>query len=117
MEKKMPKIFGIKDIDNDLILTKNKKLAVIKVESLNFQIKPQKEQEAITLSFQKFLNSLDFPVQILMTTESLSIENYLKALEKKISTKKDKEIFKEYKENLNDFISKNKVLNRKTPEQ
>ncbi|MDD5193779.1 MAG: DUF87 domain-containing protein [Candidatus Nanoarchaeia archaeon] len=111
-QKKIKKIFGIKDISNNLIITKNKKLAVLKVESLNFQIKPEKEQEAITLSFQKFLNSLDFPVQILMTTETLSIDRYLKILKKKILNKRDKKIFNEYKENLKNFISKNKVLNR-----
>jgi len=57
----MQKIFGIKQIDNDLVLTNDKKkLAVLKVESLNFQIKPEKEQEAITLSFQNSLILLIF---------------------------------------------------------
>lgn len=111
-QKQMQQIFGIKEIADDLIITKNNKLAILKVESLNFQIKPEKEQEAITFSFQKFLNSLDFPIQILVTTETLSLDNYLKVLEKKITLKRDIEIFNEYKDNLKNFIDKNKVLNR-----
>ena len=111
-QKQIQKIFGIKEINNDITLYNDRRLAVLKVESLNFLIKPEKEQEAITFSFQKFLNSLDFPVQILVTTEILSIESYLNLLEKKMTSKKDTEIFEEYKENLNNFIEKNHVLNR-----
>jgi conjugal transfer ATP-binding protein TraC len=112
-QKQIQQIFGLKDIEENMIITtKNKKLAVLKVESINFQIKPQAEQEAITHSFQKLLNSLDFPVQILMTTEVLSIEDYLRSLREKILNKKDKIIYDEYKENLESFLKTNKVLNR-----
>ena len=99
---------GVKIKDNFLV-HKNKKLAVIKVDSLNFQIKPETEKETITLTFQKFLNSLDFPVQILMTTETLSLDSYLKSLKNRIE---DKEIFKEYENHLIKVIKDNSVSNR-----
>jgi len=111
-QKKMYKFFEIKNIKDDLLITNNNKLAILKIESLNFQIKPENEQEAITLSFQKFLNSLDFPIQILMTTENLSIKEYVESLEERIKNKDSKDIFSEYKEHLDEIVSKNKILNR-----
>ncbi len=111
-QMQMQKLFGIKQIKDDFLFTKDKKLAILKIESLNFQIKPEKEQEAITLLFQRLLNSLDFPIQIFMTTETLSLEKYLKVLEKRIKNKDSSEIFKEYKKHMENIIHKNKVLNR-----
>ena len=87
-KEKMEKWFYIKEIKNSLIVTKNKKLAVLKVEPINFSIKPQGEQEAIILSFQKFLNSLDFPIQLLMTTETLNLEEYLNNLRNNLDESK-----------------------------
>jgi hypothetical protein len=110
-EFKIKNFFDI-EIDNNLIHTKKKKLAVLKVEPVNFDIKPKKEQETITFAFQKLLNSLDFPIQILMTTENLSLGVYLKSLEQRIKGEKSKKIFKEYKGHMKDLINKNSVLNR-----
>jgi len=110
---KIQEMFKITDIKDNFLISKNKKLAILKVEPLNFQIKPEKEQEAITFSFQKFLNSLDFPIQILMTTETLSLDNYLKDLEKRTINKDFEELFNEYKNHITETVNKNKVLNRK----
>jgi len=110
-KEKMERWFYIKEIKNSLIITKNKKLAVIKVEPINFSIKPQGEQEAIILGFQKFLNSLDFPVQLLMTTETLNLEEYLETLKDKIDKSKT-DVFGEYKAHIKKVIKDNSVMNR-----
>jgi len=110
-KEKMEKWFYIKEIKNSLIVTKKKKLAVLKVEPINFSIKPLGEQEAIILSFQKFLNSLDFPIQLLMTTETLNLEEYLDNLKEKIDKSKVK-VFSEYKEHIKKIIKDNSVMNR-----
>jgi len=110
-KQKMEKWFCIKEIKNSLIVTKNKKLAVIKVEPINFSIKPEGEQEAIILSFQKFLNSLDFPIQLLMTTETLNLEEYLNNLRNNLDESKIK-VFIEYKEHIKKIIKDNSVMNR-----
>lgn len=105
---------GVKEIKDNLIITnENKKLAVLKIEPINFSIKPQGVQEAIISSFQKFLNSLDFPVQIIMNTESLNLRAYLKELEGKIvESKQFQDLFKKYKEHLEKTIQQKHVLNR-----
>ncbi|HJX50959.1 MAG TPA: hypothetical protein VJ438_05860, partial [Candidatus Nanoarchaeia archaeon] len=112
LKEKIEQFFAIKKIDDNLIFTQKEKLAVLKIDSINFQIKPEKEQETITLAFQKFLNSLDFPIQILMTTENLSIKDYFKSLESRINNEHSKEIFEEYKTHMQEIISENSVSNR-----
>ncbi len=112
-QKKKDNFLLVKEIKNDLIYTKDKKLAILKIEPINFSIKPNNSKEAITLIFQKFLNSLDFPIQILMNTETLNLEDYFKEMDKKISQNKEfSTLFKKYKEHLQSISSQNNVLNR-----
>ena len=68
-ETQVKELWSVKDIEDNAIITKKKKIAVIKAESINFSIKSEDEQEAIILTFKKLLNSLDFPLQIVMNTE------------------------------------------------
>jgi len=111
IKKKIQAFIGFKQIKQNLIYTQKKKMAVLKVEPINFSIKPQGEQEAIILSFQKFLNSLDFPIQLLMTTETLSLKEYLKTLKKNLQAE-SKDIFQQYKKHLKRIIKDNSVMNR-----
>ncbi len=103
---------GVKEIkENTMIMRDKRKVAILKVSSLNFSIKPQTTQETITLMFQKFLNSLDFPVQIMMNTESLNLQDYLVETEKRVDKKFEK-LYLEYKDSLEDTVAQNKVMNR-----
>ncbi len=111
-DPKMRKYVGIEDIENNLILTKDKiKLAVLKVTPINFAIKTSDEQGAISKAFQKFLNSIDFPVQIVMSTDELDLKSYTEAIDKNISKKYSK-LLENYKDSLKSTIANNKVMNR-----
>jgi len=105
---------GIKEIKDNLVHTlDNRKLAILKIEPINFAIKPQGTQEAIIGSFQKFLNSVDFPIQIMMNTESLNLSDYFKELQGKINNEETfQDLFKRYKEHIQKLISENDILNR-----
>jgi hypothetical protein len=109
---KLCQFLQIKEIKDDVIISiKDKKIAVIKVNPINFSIKLSEEKESIMYSFQKFLNSLDFPTQILMSTESLDLESYLDSLESR-TDQKFKEIFDDYKKYLIETIQSKKIMNR-----
>lgn len=111
--KKMSEFFEFEKIEDNLIIdSKGKKLAVLKVQPLNFGIKPQEEKETIVFAFQKFLNSLDFPVQILMNTESINIDSYVESIESKHKDDKFKDLFDKYKNHLKQTIVSDKLLNR-----
>lgn len=72
----------IADIVDEIILLKNGSLrTVIEVTSINFELRSGDEQTAILQNFQRFLNSLDFPLQIVVNSRRLNINEYIKLLE------------------------------------
>lgn len=81
------KYINVEEVKNDLVVLKNKSLrAILLVSSINFDLKSSDEQEAIIGGYQNFINSLDFPVQIMISSKKLDIEPYLELLEKKRKT-------------------------------
>lgn len=81
------KYVNVEEIKNDLIVLKNRSLrAIFLVSSINFDLKSADEQEAIIGGYQNFLNSLDFPVQIMISSRKLDIGPYLELLENKRKT-------------------------------
>jgi len=92
---------------------KERKIAVLKVEPINYSIKPEDEKKAIIYSFQKFLNSLDFPIQIVMITGVLNLDDYFIASEKtKVHGKLFNEIHEEYEKFLKETVWDNSILNK-----
>lgn len=68
----------IAEIREDTVLLKNGGFrAVLAVGSLNFSLKSEEEQEAILRSYQGFLNTLEFPLQIVVRSMPLNIDSYL----------------------------------------
>jgi len=55
----------------------------MKCSTINFLLKNTDEQDAIIMSFQRFLNSLDFPIQIIVRSKKLDIDSYLSNLNEK----------------------------------
>ena len=51
------------------------------VNSINFNLKSPDEQTALLDTFKNFLNSLEFPIQILIQSRILDLDEYLKNLE------------------------------------
>ncbi len=75
---------NIEDIQDGVVFLKGKSLrAILMTSSVNFSLKSTEEQDAIIYKYQSFLNSLDFPVQILMVSRHLNITDYLTAIEQK----------------------------------
>lgn len=80
----------IDQIKEGVIILKNKLLrGVLMVSSLNFALKSEDEQSAIIYQFQSFLNSLDFPCQILVQSRKINITGYIDKLKKLEKEQKD----------------------------
>jgi type IV secretory pathway VirB4 component len=62
--------------------------AVIMCKSINFDLMSPQEREAIEFSYQGFLNSLYFPVQIFIRSQKVDMRPYLEKLDK-IRTEQD----------------------------
>lgn len=67
--------------DNIIIMKDWSARIVLKCSTINFLLKSIEEQDSIIISFQRFLNSIDFPVQIIIRSKKLDIDPYLKKLE------------------------------------
>jgi type IV secretory pathway VirB4 component len=66
--------------DNTVIMKDNTLVAVLMISSINFALKSEEEQNAIVQAYISFINSLDFPVQIVIQSRKLNINNYLDSL-------------------------------------
>ena len=63
--------------DNVVIMKDDSARLVLKCSSINFLLKSSEEQDSIIISFQRFLNTLKFPIQILVRSKKLDIDSYL----------------------------------------
>jgi conjugal transfer ATP-binding protein TraC len=83
-EDNMYKFLKIDKIKNNIIKVKDKKISILKIEPINFSIRNEQEKQIVITQFQKFLNSLSFPVQIVIATDNLNLDIYLAKLQKKV---------------------------------
>lgn len=75
------KYVDVDEIRDGVVVLKTGTLrAVLLVSSLNFDLKSTEEQDAIIGQYQAFLNSLDFPVQIVVSSRRFNIDPYLERL-------------------------------------
>ncbi|MBU0470573.1 MAG: ATP-binding protein [Nanoarchaeota archaeon] len=95
-----------------------RKLTILKVEPINFNLRNKLEREIVIKTFQKFLNSLDFPVQIVIATDTLNLDTYLAKLEERVDslTKKTGKdyntILDDFKKHMQNMIASEGLLNR-----
>lgn len=68
--------------DNTIVLKDGSLRTVFKTSSLNLNLKSEQEQNAVIYSYQNFLNTLEFPVQIIIRSKKLDLDNYIEKLKK-----------------------------------
>lgn len=89
-KQKMPstqQFLPIKEIKEGIVIMKDGSMrAVLMVSSMNFALKGDDEKNAIIASYQAFLNSLSFPIQIYIKSRRLYLDNYLNKLNQTLAT-------------------------------
>jgi len=90
--------------DNIVIMKDGSARIVLRVEAVNFALKSEPEQDAIIYSFQHFLNSLQFPIQILVRSLKVDIEWYLTRL-KNLTAGQQNKLLKEQSERYIEFLT------------
>lgn len=63
--------------ENMIIMNDGSFRAVVRCQSINFDLMSQREREGVEYSYQNFLNSLYFPVQVLIRSRRIDIGPYL----------------------------------------
>ncbi len=67
--------------DNTVIMKDGTLRSVILVSSINFSLKSEDEQNATIAAYVSFLNSIEFPLQIVIQSRRLNIDRYLEVLQ------------------------------------
>ena len=97
---------NIAEIKDDVVVLKNGGLrAILQTSSVNFNLKSEEEQNAIIYSYQSFLNSLDFPVQIVVQSRKLDIDKYIENV-RDIAEKHENPLLKEQTLEYAEYVQK-----------
>ncbi|MBI4033302.1 MAG: hypothetical protein HY377_02210 [Candidatus Blackburnbacteria bacterium] len=106
----------VADITDDIVLTKDGGAAlVLKSSAVNFSLLSEKEQGALIFAYAALLNSLSFPIQILVRSRRKDISNYLKFLEGeegKQTNPKLKGLMSSYRNFVTQVVKKRNVLDK-----
>lgn len=68
--------------DGIVIMNDGSFRSVVMVKSINFDLMSPQEQEAVEYSYQGFLNSLFFPIQIFLRSQKVDLQPYIAKLDK-----------------------------------
>lgn len=112
------KFIEIQDIQEDvIILTSGNACLVMEVQTTNFALLSKEEQDAKIFSYASLLNSLSFPIQILVKNKRVDISKYIKLLEIEIQKQsaqvKKKDYMKQYKDYVAELVKTSSVLDKK----
>lgn len=110
-------LISIDTIRDDTIVLKDGGLrAVVEAEGINFELKSEEEQNGIINSFQEFLTSLDFSLQLMVYSRRINIDDYIKKIQALSATEKN-ELIKnnifEYTNYLYSFLQEYNVMNKR----
>lgn len=85
--------------------------AVLLLSSMNFELKSESEKAGLILAFQAFLNSLDYPLQILVNSREINLDDYLADLQERFERQENELMKLQIGEYLNFINSLIKISN------
>ena len=107
-------IYAIKD---HLVFLKDGSAAlVLKTTAINFNLLSEEEQDATIYAYAGLLNSLSFPIQILIRSQRKNISDYLNVIDTRIQSvpsQKVKEQLLNYRQFVKSLVKENRVLEKK----
>lgn len=107
----------IDDIKDSIVILRDGSCVIIlSTTAINFGLLSEKEQDAAIYAYGALLNSLTFPVQILICSKRKDISSYLRLLEereKKTAKRVLKDQIRKYREFVESTIQINNVLEKK----
>ena len=110
------KYLDIGEIKEDVVIMKDGTLRVVLlVSSINFALKSEEEQNAIIAGYVQFLNSIDFPLQIVIQSRRLNVERYINRL-KEEEKKQTNELLKmqivDYRQFVGELIEMGDIMSK-----
>jgi hypothetical protein len=102
-------------VDNIVILDGGNACVIIEITASNFALLSKREQDSRIFSYASLLNSLSFPIQILIRNKRIDITSYLKDLDELISTSKNPKLssyISYYRDFVQEMVTVNVVLSK-----
>ncbi|MFC1613314.1 hypothetical protein ACFL23_03195 [Patescibacteria group bacterium] len=115
--KTTQKYLDIAEIREDTVVLKDGTLRVVLLaSSINFALKSDEEQEAIIQAYVNFLNSFEHPLQIVIQSRKLNVENYINSLQK-LEKEQTNELLRmqtaEYRSFVKELIDMGDIMNKR----
>jgi type IV secretory pathway VirB4 component len=101
--------------DDTLVLKDGTLRQVIMVGGINFSLKSEEEQNTLIMSYQNFLNSVNFPLQIIIHSRKINIARYLDELtqrEHEETAPLLQNQIAEYREFVRQFVAENAIMEK-----
>jgi hypothetical protein len=102
-------------LDNIVVFNNGNASLVIEVTASNFALLSKKEQDAKIYAYASLLNSLTFPIQVLIKNRRVDITSYLKSLEQQQTQTKNPLLAQHielYRNFVHEMIKVNVVLDK-----
>ncbi|NTW50585.1 MAG: hypothetical protein HGB19_12815 [Chlorobiales bacterium] len=107
----------IEEVRDDILLLKDFSATIaIEVGAVNFWLLSQEEQASMIYAYASLLNSLSFPIQILILSKKMDISSYIDYLQGKIKSQQAEVVRKRlesYQEFIKNIVKKNTVLEKR----
>ncbi len=107
----------IEDVVDDIIMLRNGSCALpIETTAVNFGLLAEEEQDALIYAYAALLNSLSFPLQVVILSKRMDISSYIEtvtAQQEKQTNPIMKERLRQYLEFIMSIVKENKVLEKK----
>lgn len=102
--------------DDTVILRNGSVVAVLLVASINFSLKSDEEQDAVIEAYTSFLNTIDFPLQIIIQSRQLDIDDYLETL-KTVEQRQTNELLqlqiRDYRQFVADLVQMSDIMTKR----
>jgi len=111
------KFTEIEDVSEDIaILSKGNACLIIEVTATNFALLSTEEQDAKVYAYASLLNSLSFPIQVIIRSKKLDISAYLKLLDAQAKATQNQMLAEQiglYRDFVQELVKVNTVLDKK----
>ncbi len=102
-------------IDGTVILKDGSCAAVLQISSVNFDLLSEREQSALVFAYGGILNSLNFPIQIVISSSTKDVSIYLNNL-RKLEENQSNPLLKDrisfYRKFIEETVKRNDVLSK-----
>jgi len=106
----------VKEVRDGIVILKDGTLcSVLLVSSINLNLKAYDEQRAILMQFQNFLNTLDFPIQIVVQSRRYDVRPYILTLQNRLREQNEQLLqvqTREYIEFIQSFTDQVNVMRK-----